>query len=257
MSEFWKQTLKDLGLAVVIIGSTFVIGESVVWLVHNDPFAPPIKLVNPATKPDLGVLEDLLDEKPKAILDDTCDVNNVCHVYFSDTISSPGDYTQLAKQLETATAETVIHIHLAGYGGQADTIYYLSNLINKSKAQVITDVEGNVMSAHAAIAMSGKVINVSPDTYFLFHYPAVVNPVTKEYVPLKDICGLLKGKDRGILNSENCYAEDSIENKLANRFFTTKVAPYLTKEEIKAYYEGRQVLILGNDMAFRLARGHA
>lgn len=249
--------LKDLGLAGVIIAGTFAVAESINHFIPKDnsltttqeatvPFSSPVK----------SGLEDLFKVAAPAILLDACDNKENCNVYLSEIISAPQDYFVLANQLATATSAATINIHLSGYGGQASTIYYLTNIIANSKANVVMYIDGDVMSAHAAIALAGKNIVISPLTYFLFHYPAVAN-AKGENVPMKSICGDLKGKDRGIDNSVNCYEQDRIETELSTTFFNDRIAPYLTKDEIKRYYEGYRILITGSDMIERMKKVHA
>ena len=177
-------------------------------------------------------------------------------VYFSDTIQSPMAYTALAVQLEKATPDTVITIHLIGFGGNADTVLYLENLISRSKATVIMDVDGSVYSAHAMIAMLGKQINIGKYGHFMFHYPAAMN-YKREYVDPATICPLLTGVDRGIPNSVNCANEMKFSAKEFEDIFQAKIAPYLTAEEIKRYHQGYQVHVSGPEMARRLEAGHA
>ncbi len=238
MSYDWKASLNDLVLAVVVIAGTVAGAEGLIYFIPKGP-----TLGTTMIKPD------------KFILSDKCN-GKVCQVYFSDSISGPEDYVQLANQLAMADKETTINIHLIGNGGRADTIAYLTNVINSSKAKVVMHVDGNVFSAHAMIAFSGDELKISPLSYFLFHYPAAMDPLTKEYVPPASICNYYRGLDRGISSKDKCLEEMKVEQIIYNTFFYTKIAPYLTKEEIKRYNEGYEVLITGVEMQKRVEQGH-
>lgn len=210
----------------------------------------------PAMLPSTGDWDILLEllAPPTSYIIGMAGTAQDLHVYLSDTIGSPDKYADLAAPLALAKEGETIHIHLSGFGGNASTIFYFNNIIAASKATVIMEVDGDVMSAHAAIAMMGNKTHVGQLTVFLFHYPAILGP-NGEYVAPSTICPSLKGKDRGIPNSVNCMEEVRQFNHNMQIFFNAKIAPYLTKDEIRKYYAGYQVMITGDDMTKRMA-GH-
>lgn len=173
-------------------------------------------------------------------------------VFLSDGIAHPIAYLDLATLLATAETTDTVTIHLQGRGGDAMTILYFYNIIQRTKATVVMSVEGEVLSADAFIAFAGHKLVIDPLTVFMFHYPAVFDSTIGEYVLPSSICKKTVGRDRGIPNSINCLAESRAFNKNMTAFFNAKVAPLLTKQEKAMYYAGYQIYITGADMTNRI-----
>jgi len=179
--------------------------------------------------------------------------HNICNVYLTDTIEDDSNYLGLYKLIVESPKNTVINIHLSGYGGDVSTVVHLANAIQESKAEVDTIVEGNVFSAHAFIAMLGKHIYIQPNVLLLFHIPAVQDPKTGENITMNQLCLYYKGyKDRGQDAYLKCLEDSAAYNNMFNTLVSKYVFPYLTSNEIIRFNDGWNINVQGSDMSNRL-----
>lgn len=167
-------------------------------------------------------------------------------VYLPDTLGSNDDYLVLIKTINDLRPEQTLRLHIAGYGGQVDTLVHIINAIENSKGTVDTIVEGPVYSAHAVLATVGKHMYVSSRSLFMFHAPAI--KLGEEYVLPSVVCQAVTGLDRGQSARQKC--EDSMKyNKAIFDSIAAKyVFKHLTKQQIKDYNNGRDVYLTSDEM---------
>ncbi len=179
---------------------------------------------------------------------------NICDVYFANSIDDADSYIDLLYQIEAAQTGDVYNIHLAGYGGAVTLTVRLYNAIKMSHAEVNMYVEGPVYSSHAMLAMLGKHIFISPASFFMFHYPAIMDQKTFEYVFPQDICKNITKKDRGQDAKQKCYDMQNYEMSLLDMVFESTIYPYLTKDEINRIKQGYDVYVPAAVMIDRLIK---
>ena len=174
----------------------------------------------------------------------------VCDVYLSSAIEEEDAYIELYKKIASLTAKDALVLHLAGRGGDADTIMRLINTIKESKALFIAMVEGPVMSAHALLAVQANKIYVAPNAYFLFHKAALSGGRT-----IQEACEKFHGKkDRGQDAQKQCENQLSFEMTNLNKLMAIYLKPVLTSDELVQLFDGHELLIEGSEIARRLSK---
>lgn len=156
----------------------------------------------------------------------------------------------VAKILQEAKSNDVIRFHIAGYGGEVDTVYYLIDNIKQSKAKVIMIVEAPSYSGHAYLATQGSKLVMAPYSLLMFHIDSAYNidcsqPIVKNPEDKEDTGYDPKGKDRGITNQESCQnLKDQkliMINKLINNI------SFLTQKEKQDIEQGKEVYITADE----------
>ncbi len=140
---------------------------------------------------------------------------------------------------EAQSGDTVI-FHLAGMGGDVDTLFLLVNNILMTKAHVIMSVEAPVYSAHAYLALFGNELKVAPLAFLMFHTSSGVNIN----------CAAAQGTDRGVSNVEHCQGYQKANLTLSDSMILQ--APLLTQEEKLSILFGHDVYIMSDDANQRL-----
>src|SRR6185437_10265061 len=149
-------------------------------------------------------------------------------------------YEDVGKVLRDANYGDTITFHLAGFGGQEDSMYLLINQIHGTKAEVTMSVEAPVYSAYAYLATSGDKLVMYPYTWLMFHFSSVLNTD----------CTTATGTDRGVSNVEHCNAFKNTVVAMGNVLVNSnKVLTAQEKERIKT---GHDVYLPSNEVMLRL-----
>jgi len=180
-------------------------------------------------------------------------LNSKIDIYLTDTIEEPNSYIELYYLIEQFPKGGEIYIHLAGKGGHVSSLMRFYNSIKISKATVNTVVDGPVASAHAVLAMMGANISLSKVGHFMFHKPAVYNPLTAENVSLGDICYLFTGKkDRGQDLKQKCVNTENLAVQEVEQMAKDVFYPYLTLDEREQIAKGFDLNITNDEMRERI-----
>ena len=178
--------------------------------------------------------------------------NNTYEVYFSNSLSDENSYLSLFNLIQSSSKDSVINLHLSGYGGDWECTLRFFNVIKKSKATINTIVEGPVYSAFAALAMAGDHITINPNTFLMFHEPAAYL-TDGEVITLEESCNVMKGHtDRGQDAYTKCMQQVYYTNKLSVYIEKTYIFPYFTSEQIYDFNTGKDTYILGDDLKIKL-----
>jgi membrane-bound ClpP family serine protease len=145
----------------------------------------------------------------------------------------------LRKLQEASRLDTVI-FHLAGYGGEVDTVMTLINNIKSSKAEVIMVVEAPVYSGHAYLAISGSKLVMLPYSSLMFHTTSALGMD----------CSKAQGTDRTVSNVEHCEMFFGNHFYLVNRMILDFLL--LTPEEKVRIISGHDVYITADEYNKRL-----
>lgn len=171
-----------------------------------------------------------------------------CDLYLSATIEEPNFYWNVSREIRPLNPQDTLMIHLAGNGGSVEGLIYLLNAIKYSKVKTIGSLEGSVASAHTALLISCDEIKLAGNGYLLFHAISWLNMT-------EDICAQRTGKDRGIANYTKCVENSKTIGSYYASIFDKYSTKYLTKEEIKKYYEGHDIILTSEEFKQRLKKG--
>lgn len=154
------------------------------------------------------------------------------------------DYSDVLQLLRSQSKDTVIVIHLAGYGGDKQNTQVLGNAIKNSKSIVIASVDGPVYSAHAYLALMVHYVHISADSGNFMIHRAQLNSDGDAGLYIR-AC-----KSPNFLK----FAEAKKECADEDRFITKVVSGIFTKQELKRVLDGEDVTIDLSDLKARLEK---
>lgn len=166
--------------------------------------------------------------------------NRVTDIRLNDTIAGENTVKNIVTVLKDAYEGDVVIFHLAGYGGEVETVYYIVNNIKLSKAHVIMSVESPVYSGHAYLAVSGDELIMAPYTYLMFHTVSVYGMD----------CNTQTGTDRTVSNVEHCQKMYDNVMGLAQKFIINM--PILKASEKIDVLTGHDVYLDSTEVQARL-----
>jgi ATP-dependent protease ClpP protease subunit len=166
-------------------------------------------------------------------------VHKVISIRLNDSIKSINSYKDVAEAISEADSGDTVKMYLAGYGGQVDGAMYIINALSATKAHTETHVQAPVYSAHAYIALYGKQIYVSSNSYLMLHSSSVIEVD----------CSKQTGNDRGITKKESC--ENFKAAALFSNYLLLNNSNKLSNGEIYQIMTGKEVYIFANSMKER------
>ena len=143
-------------------------------------------------------------------------------IYIQSSIGDLSQYTGLVEELDHCQGERLVE--LTTYGGDANTMYVLSDAIRNSKCEITVHVRGVAASAGAIIAMSADHVVLAPGAVLMFHDGQVQTAGPRSQVIKRlsfmghqyeeylrsNIQGLLSEEEiQGILNGEEVWLTKS------------------------------------------------
>lgn len=162
------------------------------------------------------------------------------HINMKNEIKDTDSVKNILKVLQTATSRDTVVFHLAGYGGEVDTVADIVNNANASKAHIETRVEAPVYSGHAFLAVLLPNLKVEKYAYLMFHYSSILN---------FGGCADKEGYDRGVSNVEHCQMFVDAHIHMFNKLLDD--SKYLTQEEKLSIMKGHDVYLHSEDIAKR------
>jgi membrane-bound ClpP family serine protease len=160
-------------------------------------------------------------------------------IRMNDTIKTVDTAKTIGRILQDAHPGDRVVFHLSGYGGSVDTVLYIINNIQITKALVIMSVEGPVYSGHAYLSLSGHVLQMTKYSFIMLHTSTVVDLN----------CETVGGLDRGHPASDKCSQYKKANVDLINKVISN--LPYLTTVEKAAIIEGNDVYLTPEDIDSR------
>lgn len=179
-------------------------------------------------------------------------LTQTCHVRLSTAIGKPEKYRRILHAMAQAGYGDTIYIYLRGNGGRVDSTIQIYNAIKNSKAKIVTVVEGDVYSAHAMIAAMGDEIKVGKYLLFMIHTSSAYGSY-EEYCAKKFI--KVDGthvKDRTQSLYQKCMDIYRARLLQTNAMIHELYSRLLTAEELRAIYEGHDLLLTGEQFNQRL-----
>lgn len=172
--------------------------------------------------------------------------NKVQSFNIESQINTAEESRSLINALQTADKGDVIIIHLAGYGGDGETMMVLVSAIRASSAMTIAVVEAPVYSAHAYIALACDKVLMQPYTTLMLHNGSNNNINCDEFVGLKD-----RGHDESVKCKQMQAAVNYMVTGLLNTF------TLITPEERSLVENGYDLYLTSDEVIFREQTGMA
>lgn len=91
------------------------------------------------------------------------------HYYLSESVKEPSQYIEMIHNIQTATADNIVWIHLNTPGGVLDTGIQLVNAMKASEAHIIASLEGTVASLGTLIFLAADEFIVHDNSLMMFH----------------------------------------------------------------------------------------
>lgn len=149
--------------------------------------------------------------------------------FISGGIDEDTMFHDLINFLRSATQEDLIILNINSHGGRTDITKELLFEINTTQAHTIAQVVGYCASAATQIALACDEVFAEPDSEWLFH--GVSYTIGGSHSHIKTHTDFI---DR------------------VNERWLELYEPYLTKEEIQMMRDGKDVLLLGDEVMERI-----
>lgn len=119
---------------------------------------------------DDAKLVPLLNQKrkPYQLYEEVFNVRQF-HVYISEVIGAPEEYTELFYKISAASSNDVIYVHLNTGGGRLDTGVQFINAMRNTNAKVVTILESTAYSMGTLIFLSGDEMIIHESCMMMFH----------------------------------------------------------------------------------------
>lgn len=167
--------------------------------------------------------------------------NKTYNVYLGSTIQQIDAYLPLLNIIDSADEKAVIHIHLAGDGGDADTLFMLANSLLNSKAKVIITLEGSVYSAHAILDFVADELRIPDYGLMMLHRISIYGKESE--------CDDLGDKtDRTQSVKQKCIDSIIEYTKIGDEFFVRNIVPILGEQITLEILKGFDVYISFPDL---------
>jgi ATP-dependent protease ClpP protease subunit len=164
------------------------------------------------------------------------------HIHVSNEFRNTDSVREIVKVLQEANKTDTIIFHIAGIGGEVETVQYIINNVKESEAYIIMIVEAPSYSAHAYLAASGDKLKMLPGTYLMFHTSSAYGQDCKKYT----------GQDRKVSNMEHCERFMKAHLTLLHQFL--KSISFLTLAEKQEITSGHSVYISAAEYNKRTAK---
>jgi ATP-dependent protease ClpP protease subunit len=208
-------------VAALIMGTVLISGQGQMNIVHHEVL------------PQVLAEQQIITIK-RGLFTDRVDIRLPSEIKGHESVRA------VIKVLQEATTGDVIVFHLAGFGGEVETVFDLINNVHASKAHVIMSVEAPVYSGHAYLAVNGDELIMLPYSSLMFHTSSA----------LGTDCTLETGTDRTVSNVEHC------QSYLNNHFYLINkaiiLAPVLTPLEKGQIISGHDVYITADEYNKRM-----
>lgn len=167
-------------------------------------------------------------------------------IYFNDTIGPAQEYITIGRFIDAAKPGDVVYLHVAGYGGRINGLVYLMNKIERCKGKVVAIVDGDIMSAHAALALAADEIQLPKYGVVLFHASSSTHMAAVDC--LSEMGKLDRGRNAYIQCINISHAMTKVYNKVVMKAYSKA----LSKKEIDNLLDGATITIGMDELRERL-----
>lgn len=152
--------------------------------------------------------------------------------YLSGEIKGAENYTDWFHAIRQASPNDTVILHINSVGGDLATAIQFARVMRDTEAHVVASVEGNCFSAATMIFLCAESYQISEHSSFLFH----------------NYSGMTFGK------GGEMYDNIVFERKWSEKLLRGIYADFLTKSEIDAILNGRDVWMGPDEVAERLKK---
>ena len=152
--------------------------------------------------------------------------------YITGQIKEPSEYTEWFDTIRHSGETDFIILYINSVGGNLFTALQFLSVLNDSEATVVVQVEGACMSAATMIMLAGDKFILSPHSMFMYH----------------NYSGAAVGK------GGEMYDNIMFERKWSKDFLHEVYEGFLTKKEIDAILNNKDLWLTTNEVADRLRK---
>ena len=148
------------------------------------------------------------------------------YIYINTYIESPDEFSEIIALLDTVPENELVIFKLNSGGGYLNSALMIIDAIRSCEARVVAELSGEVASATTMLALACDDIYVAPYTTFMIH----------------NFSGGAGGKGHEIASN--------VEFMLASNkdFFNDTYKGFLTKKEIKAVINGKDIYLTSEEV---------
>lgn len=155
--------------------------------------------------------------------------------YLSDEVGDPSDYADWFQEIRSTRASDAIKIHINSPGGNLFTTIQFLQCLAETEAHIIASVEGACMSAATLIFLAADEFQIAPHSMFMFH----------------NYSGASFGK------GGEMYDNVMHERKWSEKLLMDMYSDFLTKSEIEALLNNKDIWMDSDDVVTRLKKRDA
>ena len=178
-----------------------------------------------------GLLEDASFDKEN-LISYSKQVKNIFHLWLIDDIDDNKAYLKWFDVLQTASEDDLVVIHINCWGGDLFTAVQIVTQIKTCSAQVVCQIESSCCSAATIIALACDGLICYPHGYMMIHTSS----------------GCAFGKQSDIKKEEEFY------NPWLSNLFHEIYKDFLTKKEIEAVLDGKDMWLSANEVVDRFKK---
>lgn len=207
-------------VAALIMGTVILSGQGKMNLIHHE------------------VLPQVLAEQ-QIVTITTGIIRNQIDIRLPSELKEEDTVRGVIKALQEAGPLDKVIFHMAGQGGEVETVELLINNIKACKAHVVMIVEAPVYSGHAYISLSGDELIMWPYSYLMLHTSSIYG----------HDCSLETGEDRTVSNTEHCQAFMDAHMALINKLLLN--FKILTTQEVTSIMSGHDFYLSADQYNLR------
>lgn len=168
------------------------------------------------------------------------------NIYLTDHIlTNQLSYLPVMDLLEKSEPSQTLVLKLSGYGGDVHTTLRLFYLVQISRANIVIDVQSNIYSGHAMLALAPvKAIRINPNALIMFHH-------TNTWKNPGSVCSPI-GAFFNNTNYQKCVGLSKQVNAQVESFFIQHLYPLLLPDEIQKIRDGEDLYLTGKEFMNRL-----
>lgn len=159
---------------------------------------------------------------------------SIFHHYLTGDVGEPDEFIGLFTDLETASPNDVIYIHINSHGGSLETTAQLLHAIQNTQGQVITSAEGMVASAASLVFFSGHALAVGDFSTFLLH----------------------DGREGAVGKVSDNYDAAVASKDWLSKIYYKIYSPFFKKKEIKKVLNGKEWYLTSEEVIARIEKAY-
>ena len=154
------------------------------------------------------------------------------NIYLNNEIESPNYYVEVLNMLRTASPKDSVTMYINSPGGHLDTTIQLLNAMDECEAQVTTVLDGIAHSAASLLFLNG-------DNLMIYKYASMM-------------CHMYSSLTFG--KAHELKAQVDFSQHLYRDMMSELYGGFLTEDEIKEMFEGKDFWFNSKDIAKRIVK---